>query len=354
MINGLSSESTTHYVCERPTSDTFGNCTKYCNFNSTTDSITSTSVTTSASITYTTGHAGLVNGAAVLDGTSSYMEFSHTPNNFKEGVDTILIWFKANSTSPIQRIISHPQTTRNNRIYLTLGSGQVSATVGQTNYILKDKLAWDTTAWHHVAIVRDYPSMRAKHYFDSVFLTDMPVTISTTSITDTFIGRLSSSEYYSGAVDDFRLYDRELNQTEISGIYNDAVDKGTVGLWVKIRADTTSTTMSYLSSYPYTFKLGTNASNYYEWDAPRQETWRDNEWQYLTFNMTGPTTTVGVVDMSDINYRQFSINTSPGSGVTSLDWIVRLNGISPSNEIGPNYLGDRRVVESSYTISVDI
>jgi len=133
-----------------------------------------------------------------------------------------------------------------------------------------------------------------------------------------------------------------------------SVTQGTIGLWVKLRRPTTSTTLSYLSATPYTYKFGTNSTNYYQWNVSKDSTWRDNEWQYLPLHITTISTTVGTVNITDINYRAFMINTSEGSAVTSIDWIVRLNGISPSNSIGPNYIGDRRVLETTYTYTVNI
>lgn len=129
---------------------------------------------------------------------------------------------------------------------------------------------------------------------------------------------------------------------------------GTMAIWVQIQATSTSTTMSYLSSTPYTYRIGTDSSNYYEWGFERQEKWRDNEWQYLPAHMSSITTTVGTVNHSSIAYRYFSINTTESSGITALNYILRLNGSSPSTEIGPNYLGDRRVVDTTYTLTTSI
>ncbi len=141
---------------------------------------------------------------------------------------------------------------------------------------------------------------------------------------------------------------------DISTSIPSSTSDGTFGLWVKIRADTTSTTMSYLTSTPYTYRIGSDSSNYYEWDFTKNDNWRDNEWQYLTGHMSTISTTVGTVNHSSIAYRYFSINTSPSSGITTLDYILRLNGVSPSTAIGPNYIGDRRVVNNTTTIYTDI
>lgn len=159
---------------------------------------------------------------------------------------------------------------------------------------------------------------------------------------------------FKGKIDDVRIFDRALTSDEVEEMYLSPIKRGTIGAWVKIRRETTSTTMSYLSSIPYTYRIGSSNTNYYQWDIERKSAWRDNEWQYLPMPLTTITTTVGTVDNANINYRYFAINTSPGSAITSLDYILRLNGSSASDKIGPNYIGDRRTFVTTINLYTNI
>jgi Concanavalin A-like lectin/glucanases superfamily len=81
-------------------------------------------------------------------------------------------------------------------------------------------VSWDHAAWHHLSFVRDGDNCRL--FFDSVlvqqttaltrFVTDTSMVIGNVSFADTRYG-------FTGALDDIRIYDRALSDSEIKALY---------------------------------------------------------------------------------------------------------------------------------------
>jgi len=84
---------------------------------------------------------------------------------------------------------------------------------------------WDTTNWHHVVVTIDSIS-GMKMYIDNVLQSDTNSSTASTdfSTDDLAIGAWSNSlrRYFKGDIDDVRIYERGLDSTEVSNLYNEA------------------------------------------------------------------------------------------------------------------------------------
>jgi len=160
-----------------------------------------------------TSAEGRIGQALVFDGTSTYISTGNVGS-----VQTIAFWIKANNTT--QKIIDLSGSA-----YVQVSSGTITATGFTSPTIYIDGVVASTidTGWHHVTIT----------------------TGSAISATAMDIGRVSS-EYYSGLMDDVRIYSRALTASEINRAYHlgatakisttvsqtgQAINSGLVGHW---------------------------------------------------------------------------------------------------------------------------
>lgn len=72
--------------------------------------------------------------------------------------------------------------------------------------------------WHHVVATSDGTSQRM--YVDGTLLSTRAAAGHAATASGVTIGRTSASEYFNGQLDDVRIYDRTLNQTEVSTLYS--------------------------------------------------------------------------------------------------------------------------------------
>ena len=164
---------------------------------------------------WTTGRIG---GALSFDGANDYVALSSFNVNTNHG--TIALWFKTSGDFSGNYgyqgyLISDGSTVTK---YLTLeGGGTHSYRIaGETN--TQDDYFVGTPAtfagpWNHIAV--SFDNKTATTYLNGEFLQTMSVTNS--SLTLDRIGGLPS-EFYNGLMDDVRIYDNALSQSDIRAI----------------------------------------------------------------------------------------------------------------------------------------
>jgi len=111
-------------------------------------------------------------------------------------------------------------------VQYTPGACHFSRNIGTSlNLIESQNTTWDTTNWHHVVVTIDSIS-GMKMYIDNVLQSDTNSSTASTdfSTDDLAIGAWSNSlrRYFKGDIDDVRIYERGLDSTEVSNLYNEA------------------------------------------------------------------------------------------------------------------------------------
>lgn len=178
--------------------------------------------------------SGVMGQAILLDGTNDFVDFGLPASlNLTGTAVTLAAWVNTKSLagSAIQRIISMPYIE-------TDGSEKYALLINNSTDLVEFTLSLDTIGdsitaaysskyvneWHHIAGVYENDVMRI--YIDGVLVAGptnhVYSTPNITSATGNFlIGRYGPTfgQYFNGAIDDARVYNRALSQAEITQLY---------------------------------------------------------------------------------------------------------------------------------------
>jgi len=183
--------------------------------------------TISGGATWVTGH---FDGALELDGVDDYVDLPIGSVIGSLSDVTFTMWVNFyNMAGYWQRIFDFGSGTE---VYLFLtAKGQLSSGeepiifgVGNNSWQDEDRVVGPNTLptdWHHVAVALDYENRIASMYLDGEVIADNnairygPSTVGET--TQNWLGRsqYESDTYFNGALDDFRIYDYPLGESEI-------------------------------------------------------------------------------------------------------------------------------------------
>jgi len=173
--------------------------------------------------------SGQIDGALSFDGTNDYV-YVGDRDNLDFGANdsfTIAAWIKSNIDTPVDTIIVDKKRVDNKgyclegysfKIYgdtLYFGfedtSGNVPFVAGNTP--IRDN------QWHYVAAVRDTAQDKLYLYLDGVLDTTPAVDTTTGTLATSTSFRIGYSQYYptffDGLIDDVRIYNHALSQSEI-------------------------------------------------------------------------------------------------------------------------------------------
>lgn len=190
-------------------------------------------------LTYTTNRFGVANAAILLNGNSSYVGIPYSPDfDFSEnGQFSLSVWFKINGIgsgindigslivkSPISGDWDYGlEAFLNNQPVLWAGLSYQYACVS-TNLI-------EAMTWHNGLITYSNADWRLYQDGNLIMETKTPYTI-TRSSGGIAIGRKGEfpTDYFNGAVDDVRIYNRALPPSEVHQLYAyEAVEPTTAG-----------------------------------------------------------------------------------------------------------------------------
>ena len=186
----------------------------------------------SGKVTFTTDRKG--GNTAVQFGSGNLQTVNNLPDS---SVWSISFWFKTNSTantiwlelSPLLNTINGFLSTINND-----GSGKIRGYINSKNSsYVNHKFtnnSFNDNNWHHLVLILDRTqpaSNEIKIYVDKVLQS-----LSSTNNSEQegnftsekiYIGARGTTltQPYNGAMDDFKLFNRHLNQTEITNLYNE-------------------------------------------------------------------------------------------------------------------------------------
>lgn len=176
---------------------------------------------TATALTATTGQNGVANSAYTFSlASSSRIALPDAAAIVGNNPYTISAWFKSSSAGMNGIIGWGTWGTSSTVTALRLASPPV----GLSHYW------WDNdqvvsfadvanNQWHHVVASSDGAYQRL--YADGNLIgTRTPSATHNASATSVAIGRTNASEYFNGQLDDVRVYNRAINQTEISTLYS--------------------------------------------------------------------------------------------------------------------------------------
>jgi hypothetical protein len=166
-----------------------------------------------------------------FDGTNDYVDVPIGSLISTTSSMTIAMFANmASSTSSWQRIFDFGTGTTN-YMFLTPRMG----TTGAMRFAMRTATVGEQTAtaaamlppgWHHVAIVIDSAGMRIRLYLDGAMIADGPTTLLPRDLgvtTQNWLGRseFAADGFYTGLLDDFRIYTRALSEAEVRYLAGD-------------------------------------------------------------------------------------------------------------------------------------
>ena len=172
----------------------------------------------------TTDRFGTSNAAYYFDGVDDYMNVMAT---FDYEYRSVSVWVKplninGSGVSSDQVFTQDASTLSYGRLMVRFENGNVRLNAGGEASTFDQATAADT--WYHIVVVRD--GVDSYYYVDGQQI-GIGVTgsqASTFNPNENLIigaGRSTTDQFFSGSIDDFRIYNRALDSTDVINLYND-------------------------------------------------------------------------------------------------------------------------------------
>jgi hypothetical protein len=225
------------------------------------------------------GKTGIINGATWVDGKyGKALDFTGV-NNYVDVLDpqfntqsqgTISLWFKVSSLTAENTLLSYFENWNNYLFLYITDSGQIMVRFVisgvSTTYPVASGI--QTGNWYQLVVVQDGVSL--KGYLNAVAQTPRTTTnwfanIGLTSSSDIRIGRIAVFATLQGIIDEARIYNRALSQTEIQSDFNAGPDSS-ANILAKVPQGTTQviTTLSWQGTGNISVIIMTPSQNYTE------------------------------------------------------------------------------------------
>ena len=187
-----------------------------------------------SAISYETDRFNNISSAAKFDGTNSYISLPN--NSLSSSSQSISVWFKTNTVGEV--ILAYQDRSINSNVggsfvniaYVrndsTLQAGFWQGGVVQSKHI-PTKVADNN--WHHIVI--SISSSGQQIYLDNLLVNSSTNQHTLLSLPNNYLGTgfsnsswpslNSGKKYYSGLMDDFRIYNRTLTAAEVTLLFNE-------------------------------------------------------------------------------------------------------------------------------------
>ncbi len=285
------------------------------------------------------------NGSVYFNGNSQYIEMPSTINPYtiwnNNGI-SFSIWFNMSSTaSPNCRIIDFSSdnigTTPTNYILIYKDGTQtdkinivIVAPNGANTYLSP---TLNSNTWHHIVWTISSSGVWGL-YINNVYI-NPGITQGIPNVTWTrrWLGRSSSDSdpYYIGNMDDFRIYNKVITESEVNTIYNNIISGTPVQLppYMTNFSTTINNIIYRACAYDY-FPYTVNGIIYdfFAWQA-----FDISNSRYVSqsnFNGDGTLSISGVTFGNDINYRGVYIGIDMGQKINMKSYYIK-KGFSPNN-----------------------
>lgn len=176
---------------------------------------------------YTTDRFGNPGAAAAFNGSTTMTMGAPTKALFTTGL-TISAWFKVSNVNNQQAIVSKWAGNANlDQYIIMISGGKLLVAVGKSGVSASGVLGTTTlqpNTWYHVAATWDNTGtheITLNGVLDVSSVNLNFTSINSSSATQLRIGsQADNTRFLNGAVDDVKLFDRKLNNTEINLLYN--------------------------------------------------------------------------------------------------------------------------------------
>lgn len=177
----------------------------------------------------TTGQNGEEGGALSFNGVSSYINIPHQSSLNLGNPMSISAWVRPTNISSRHAIFSTRSNNSTDSWQIDVGIGSGGA--GRVGVSKQGVWIWDSVNgtitqndWHHIVYVRSSASTSGTMYVNGSAVSASQT--STTTIANNSdpkrIGQgTSGTQYFQGALDDIRLYNRAISVFEITSLYNE-------------------------------------------------------------------------------------------------------------------------------------
>ncbi|MFA5138092.1 MAG: LamG-like jellyroll fold domain-containing protein [Elusimicrobiota bacterium] len=159
---------------------------------------------------WTAGKKG--NALQFASAQSQYVNFPYGAALDMTGAYTIEAWFRTSAGAAYNTIVSHYNS---NGYILAIYSDDVRFWSG--GWVTWAGLGVNDNTWHHVAVVVSGAS--AELFLDGISRGSNPITATTTSAQDTRIGQFSGAYFFSGVIDEVKLYNVARSTDEVMADY---------------------------------------------------------------------------------------------------------------------------------------
>lgn len=170
---------------------------------------------------------GKFGNAATFNGTSQYIDAGNASNlNFGTGNFSVSAWYKLSANSGDETIIAKSANITGNAVGYSLFYDQPDGGLlifkvpnGSTNIAASASWTYNTN-WHHIVGVRNGNTISL--YLDGVFLASNTGLngVNVTNGSSLRIGDDASINYFSGTIDEARIYNRALSPQDVQSLCN--------------------------------------------------------------------------------------------------------------------------------------
>ncbi|HEX8226933.1 MAG TPA: LamG domain-containing protein [Candidatus Saccharimonadales bacterium] len=169
--------------------------------------------------TLTTDRKGRLNSAYSFNGTNAYI-LAQSNNNIPavNGAKTVTGWFNTTKTSGIQVLMALSDTgTCTAGLAVVVDTNKFAVYRCSVGSIIQTAFT-ATNSWHHFAYT--YDGTTNNLYLDNVAVSPNTTAVGTGTVGYTIFGneRAAGSIWYSGQLDDIRIYNRALSATEVTAL----------------------------------------------------------------------------------------------------------------------------------------
>jgi hypothetical protein len=168
---------------------------------------------------------GVIGKAGSFDGIDDYIKVENIAITNQSTSQTVSVWFKINSNQTVEwggRIIGISSPTKS-RFYLQIANNKLSYSYGVDEYKNENINIVSMNKWNLATFVSKGDTDIKYIYLNGVQVSSFNGGINNNAILGNYnIGGLDgylNQSIFKGQIDDFRIYNRALNETEIQRLY---------------------------------------------------------------------------------------------------------------------------------------
>ncbi len=173
--------------------------------------------------TLSTDRFGNSNSAYSFDGINDYIQVNHSSSLTPNNQISISTWINSQSTSGARHILfkGAPNPPPYLGYYVRLFDGLVSIWFGQSAQPIQTNVSIAASQWSHIVVTFD--GTIYKVYLNGVLGQSGSASYNFSNTSDLAVGKhgTQNAGYFHGTIDDIRIYNRTLSETEVQQLYNE-------------------------------------------------------------------------------------------------------------------------------------